>query len=65
MLFFHIMGFAGNLIALAYLAPYQPANEVLSTFLNLGGWDTTALSFFVGLISAMSSFSGTLRIRHS
>lgn len=63
MLFFHVMGFFGILITLIYLAPHQPAKEVFTTFLNLGGWDTTTLSFFVGLITAMSSFPGTLETR--
>ena len=58
MLLFHILGFFGILIPLVYLAPHQPASEVFSTFLNLGNWDTTTLSFFVGLVTAMDSFPG-------
>ncbi|CAD6589895.1 MAG: hypothetical protein ASARMPRED_004307 [Alectoria sarmentosa] len=58
MLLFHVMGFFGILITLVYLAPHQPAKEVFTTFLNLGGWSTTTLSFFVGLITAMNSFPG-------
>ncbi|KAM0800484.1 amino acid transporter-like protein [Usnea florida] len=58
MLLFHILGFFGILIPLVYLAPHQPANEVFTNFLNKGDWSTTALSFFVGLISATNSFPG-------
>ena len=64
MLLFHVMGFFGILIPLVYLAPHQPANEVFTTFLNLGDWSTTGLSFFVGLITAMNSFPGMLETRH-
>lgn len=64
MLFLHVVAFFGILIILAYIAPHQSANEVFTTFLNLGDWSTTALSFFVGLITAMNSFPGTLETRH-
>lgn len=63
-LFFHVLGFFGILIPLVYLAPHQPANEVFTTFLNLGNWDTTALSFFVGLLTAMNSFPGESKIKY-
>ena len=64
MLLFHILGFFGILIPLVYLAPHQPANEVFTNFLNLGDWSTTALSFFVGLITATNSFPGRLEAKH-
>ena len=64
MLLFHILGFFGILIPLVCLAPHQPANEVFTTFSNLGDWNTTALSFFVGLVSATSSFTGRLEAKH-
>ena len=64
MLLFHVLGFFGILIPLVYLAPHQPANEVFTTFLNLGDWSTTGLSFFVGLITAMDSFPGMLETTH-
>lgn len=63
MLFFHILGFFGILISLVCLAPHQPAQEVFTKFLNLGGWSTTTLSFFVGLISALSAFPGRFETR--
>ena len=62
MLFFHILGFVGILIPLVYLGSHQPANEVFTTFLNEGDWNTTALAFFVGLITAMDSFPGEAEV---
>lgn len=60
MLFFHVIGFFSILILLVYLGPQQPAKEVFTTFLNVGDWSTTGLSFFVGLMTAMNSFPGRL-----
>ena len=60
MLLFHILGFFGILIPLVYLSPHQSANEVFTTFLNLGNWSTTPLAFFVGLITALDSFPGKI-----
>lgn len=58
MLLFHVLGFFGLLIPLIYLAPHQPAEVVFTSFQNDGGWSTTALSFFVGLITCSNSFTG-------
>ena len=58
MLFFHVLGFLAILITIVYLAPHQPAKEVFTNFLNLGGWKTDGLSFFVGLVTAMDAFPG-------
>ena len=58
MLFFHILGFIAILISLVYLGSHQPANEVFTTFLNGGDWNTTTLAFFVGLVTAMVPFTG-------
>ncbi|KAH8885390.1 putative amino acid permease [Thozetella sp. PMI_491] len=44
----HLAGFFCILIPMVYLAPHNDAEEVFTTFLNLGGWSTQALSFFVG-----------------
>lgn len=57
-LVFHILGFFGILIPLVYLGPHQPAHEVFTTFLNLGEWPTTGLSFFVGLVTCAGAFTG-------
>ena len=57
-LFFHILGFFGILIPLVYLAPHRPTNEVFTTLLNTGKWESDGLAFFVGLVSAMNSFPG-------
>ena len=61
MLLFHILGFFGLLIPLVYLSPHQSAHEVFTHFLNLGGWSSTALSFFVGLITVSGAFPGEIK----
>jgi len=58
MLLFHVLGCFGLLIPLIYLAPHQPAEVVFTNFQNGGGWSTSALSFFVGLITSSNSFTG-------
>lgn len=57
-LLFHVLGFFGILIPLAYLSPHQPADFVFTKFPNVGEWNTKGLSFFVGLAPAMNSFPG-------
>ena len=64
MLLFHLLGFFGLLIPLVHLAPHQSAHEVFTHFLNLGGWDTQGLSFFVGLITVSGAFPGELILGH-
>ena len=54
----YILGFFAVLIPLVYLAPHKPAEEVFTTFLNLGEWPTMGLSFFVGFVTPMGSFLG-------
>lgn len=58
MLFFHILGFFSVLIPIVYLAPKQSGTEVFTTFMNLGGWKTDGLAFFIGLVTATESFPG-------
>ena len=60
-LLFHVLGFFGILIPLTYLSPHQSADFVFTQFLNVGGWSTQGLSFFVGLVSAMNSFPGKFK----
>ena len=62
-LVFHILGFFGLLIPLVHLSPHQSAKEVFTHFVNLGGWSTTGLSFFVGLVTAADAFPGECTIR--
>ena len=54
----HIVGFFAVLIPLTYLAPHASAQDVFRTFLNTGGWDTQAYSFFIGLVGAVYAFVG-------
>jgi choline transport protein len=58
MLFLYVMGFFGVLIPLIYLSPHKSASDVFTVFQNLGGWNTTTLSFFVGFVTVMGSFLG-------
>lgn len=57
-LILHIVGFFAILIPLTYLAPHASARDVFKTFLNAGGWDTQAYSFFIGLVGAVYAFVG-------
>lgn len=54
----HILGFAGVLIPLWVLAPLNSPTQVFGEFLNLGGWDTKGLSFFVGLLAPVYTLIG-------
>lgn len=54
----HILGFAGVLIPLWVLAPLNSPSQVFTEFLNLGGWDTKGLSFFVGLLAPVYTLIG-------
>ena len=58
MLMFHLGGFLALLIPLIHLSPHQSGKEVFTHFLNLGGWSTQGLSFFVGVITVANSFPG-------
>jgi choline transport protein len=58
MLFFHVLGFFSILMVIVYLAPHQSAEEVFTSFFNLGGWNSNSLAFLVGLITAMEAFPG-------
>ena len=57
-LILHIVGFFAILIPLTYLAPHASAQNVFRTFINAGGWDTQAYSFFIGLVGAVYAFVG-------
>ena len=57
-LIIHIVGFFAVLIPLWILAPRNPAQEVFTEFLNLGGWSTTGVAFMVGLLSPIYTLIG-------
>ena len=57
-LIIHILGFFAILLPLAFLGPHQNAHEVFTTFLNEGNWPTQGLSFMIGLIGSVYTFTG-------
>ena len=57
-LILHIIGFFAILIPLVYLAPHSDAKSVFTLFSNGGGWNTQALSFFIGLNGNAVAFLG-------
>lgn len=58
------LGSRSSYVPLVYLAPHGNAHDVFATFLNLGGWDTQALSFFVGLSGNAFAFLGADCVYH-
>ncbi len=58
-LILHVVGFVAILIPLVYLAPHTSPEQVLTVFMNSGGWPTQGLSFFVGLVGIVFAFIGT------
>lgn len=57
-LIIHILGFFAVLIPLWVLGPRASPAEVFTSFHNLGGWSTTGLAFFVGLLSPVYTLIG-------
>ena len=55
---FHIIGFFAVLIPLVYLGPHGSAKDVFATFINGGNWSSDGLSFFVGIIASVYTFTG-------
>ncbi|KAL9072687.1 MAG: hypothetical protein Q9161_003396 [Pseudevernia consocians] len=60
----YILSFFGIIVPLVYLAPHGNAHDVFATFLNLGGWGTQTLSFFVGLSGNAFAFLGADCVYH-
>ncbi|MCJ1318976.1 hypothetical protein MMC15_004308 [Xylographa vitiligo] len=54
----HICGFFAILIPLVYFAPHVTAADVFQNFSNIGGWNPSGLSFFIGLTTSMLTFTG-------
>ncbi|KAL8770840.1 MAG: hypothetical protein Q9209_003491 [Squamulea sp. 1 TL-2023] len=54
----HVLGFFAIMIPLVYMAPHTTAKDVFTLFINGGGWQTTGLSFFVGLYGNVFAFLG-------
>lgn len=59
MLIIHVAGFFALLIPLVSLGPRGNTTEIFTDFLNLGGWPTQELSFFIGLAGYSAAFLGT------
>ena len=60
MLFLHIVGFFCILGPLVHYAPHGSGSDVFAQFLNLGGYDSMGLTFFVGIITTVYAFLGRL-----
>jgi len=48
------------LIPLVYLGPHGSAKDVFATFINGGNWSSDGLSFFVGIIASVYTFTGNV-----
>ena len=59
-LIMHVIGFFALLISLVYFASHGSASYIFTTFLDGGGWNTTTLSFFIGLTTSMFAFIGNV-----
>ncbi|OKP10549.1 Choline transport protein [Penicillium subrubescens] len=57
-LILHILGFFVILIPLTYMADHGSAHEVFTQFLNMGGFPSQGLSFFVGMVGCIFAFAG-------
>jgi len=54
----HVVGFFAILIPLVKLAPHGSPAEVFTVFANNGGYSSSGLAFFIGLISTNLPFVG-------
>lgn len=55
----HLIGFVAVFITLWVKGkPYTPTSQVFSGLLNFGGWNSTGLSFMVGLLSPVYTLLG-------
>ncbi|RWA07855.1 hypothetical protein EKO27_g7246 [Xylaria grammica] len=57
-LILHVLGFFAVLVPLVYLSPHRGAEQVFTEFMNIGGWQTQGLSFFIGIIASVFNFLG-------
>lgn len=58
MLVVHVVGFFAILIPLVKLAPHGSPSQVFGEFVNLGGFKSNGLAWFIGLISTNLPFVG-------
>ncbi|GAW16742.1 hypothetical protein ANO14919_061790 [Xylariales sp. No.14919] len=57
-LYLHVIGFFALIIPLLYLGERISPVEVFTTWNNDGGWSSTGLAFFVGIITNIGPFIG-------
>ncbi|KAI0536257.1 amino acid permease-domain-containing protein [Xylaria digitata] len=57
-LYLHVLAFFAIIIPLIYLGERANAAEVFTTWNNDGGWSSTGLAFFVGIITNVGPFIG-------
>ncbi|KAI1358922.1 amino acid/polyamine transporter I [Xylaria arbuscula] len=57
-LYLHVIGFFALMIPLVYLGRKVSAETVFTSWNNDGGWPTTGLAFFVGIITNVGPFLG-------
>ena len=61
MLLLHVFGFFAVVIPLVTLGPHQKTADVFATFSNGGEWHTQGLSFMIGILGMLWTFSGSFR----
>ncbi|RMY29702.1 hypothetical protein D0865_15449 [Hortaea werneckii] len=54
----HILGWFAILVSLIVVGPHHSNKEVWNTFYNLGGYEESGVTFFVGLIGPVFAFMG-------
>lgn len=63
-LILHTLGFFAILIPLVVLAPKSSPSFVFKEFVDIAGWNSNGLAWFVGLISSNLPFIGKLFLLH-
>lgn len=63
-LILHLIGFFAILITLLVFRDNDNGTEVFTEWRNSGNWPTQGLSWFVGLLGCVFSFTGKSRFRH-
>ena len=61
----HVLGWFAILISIIVMGPHHTNAEVWGTFYNLGGYESSGVSFFVGLIGPVFAFMGLVSLECS
>lgn len=56
----HVLGWFAILVSLIVVGPRHSNEEVWGTFYNLGGYEQSGVTFFVGLIGPVFAFMGAV-----